>query len=104
MSRMRATPVSDLLKKSAWLRREMDGPVIDMTGLTGLYDLSLPVPGMWLRNFPMAKTWDDAAEPSDPAGVDLFKSLEKLGLKLEKRKVPIKQLVVDRAERVPIGN
>lgn len=86
------------------LRREVDGPIVDMTGLKGLYDLSLPVPGLWLRNSSMAKSWGDDAEPSDPAEVDLFKSFENLGLKLEKRAVPIKQLAIDHAEKVPIGN
>jgi uncharacterized protein (TIGR03435 family) len=86
------------------LRREVDGPIVDMTGLKGLYDLSLPVPGLWLRNRSMAKSWGDDAEPSDPAEVDLFKSFENLGLKLEKRAVPIKQVAIDHAEKVPIGN
>jgi uncharacterized protein (TIGR03435 family) len=76
------------------LRKEAGLPVIDKTGLPGFYSVSLAVPGSWLNN----------ATSGDPSGVDLFKSIEKLGLHLEKDKVAIDSLVVEHAERVPSGN
>jgi uncharacterized protein (TIGR03435 family) len=96
--------VSDLLTKSL-LRKELGGDsIIDMTGLKGLYDVSLRVPGVVGRMLSMAESSLNAAGASDPAGADLFTSFEKLGLKLENRKVPIKHLVVDHAEKVPSAN
>ena len=82
---------------AAALRREMDLPVVDQTGLKGFYEVSLPVPGLWLRR-------SGSAEASEPSGVNLSKSLEKVGLKLEKGKAPIEHLVVDHAEKAPTGN
>jgi uncharacterized protein (TIGR03435 family) len=94
--------ISDLLAKSLF-KREVDGPVVDRRGLTGLYDLSLTVPGTWQK-----RSGGGAAQgvggASEPAGVSLSKSLEKLGLKLEKGTISIKQLVVDAAEKSPIAN
>jgi uncharacterized protein (TIGR03435 family) len=65
----------------------------------------MPVPGLAARAALAARTspaGSDAA--ADPSGVDLVKSAEKLGLKLEKRKAPIERLIVDHAERVPTEN
>lgn len=90
--------ISELLN-NAFVSRELDAPIIDRTELTGFYDFRLPVPGLWFK-----RPSDKTAEASDPVGADIFKSMEMLGLKLEKRKVPVKHLAVDRLERVPIGN
>jgi uncharacterized protein (TIGR03435 family) len=77
------------------LVRFVDRVVIDETGLTGYYDYQLK----W--------TPDQIAEPRpgepppviDPNGPPLQTALqEQLGLKLESRRVPMKVIVVDRAE------
>jgi uncharacterized protein (TIGR03435 family) len=62
-------------------------PVVDQTGLTGEYDLTLHwAPG----NTPAP----DSSEPP------LFTALqEQLGLKLELKKVPIETIVVDHIDR-----
>lgn len=62
-------------------------PVVDQTGLTGNYDLTLHfAPG----NMP----------PADSADPPLFTALqEQLGLKLELKRVPIETIVVDHIER-----
>lgn len=62
--------------------------VIDMTGITGSYEISLE----WSRD-------DDGEKPSLYAAIQ-----QQLGLKLEQRKGPIEVLVIDRAEKVPLGN
>jgi uncharacterized protein (TIGR03435 family) len=80
-----------------FLSRQLDRPVLDLTGLKGFYDFTLE----WA---PEAK----ASAPGDAAGeigASLFTAVqEQLGLKLEGRKAPIEILVVDRAEKVPTGN
>jgi uncharacterized protein (TIGR03435 family) len=66
------------------LANTLGSPVIDKTGLEGLYDFTLE--------------WTDAGDPS------LFSALEEqLGLKLEARKSPVEVLVIDHAEK-PAGN
>jgi uncharacterized protein (TIGR03435 family) len=76
------------------LRKEVDLPVIDKTGLQGFYAISIPVPGIWLTN----------STGSDPSGGNIFKSVESLGLHLEKAKAEIENLVVEHVEKVPSGN
>jgi uncharacterized protein (TIGR03435 family) len=75
------------------LSNMLDRPVVDMTGLTGVYDLDLE----WSVYDATGGATDDP--PS------LFTVLqEKLGLRLESRKAPADLYVIDHVERVPIGN
>ena len=64
-------------------------PVLDKTGLTGLYDIKFAAtPEFRLR---------DSTEPGD---VDVFEAVQnQLGLKLESQKADIEVLVVDHIER-----
>src|SRR5262245_2301395 len=69
------------------LSRNVDRPVIDMTGLTGTYDMRLA--------FKPAN-----APPEDP-GPTIFTALtEQLGLRLEARKGPVEVIVIDSIEKV----
>jgi uncharacterized protein (TIGR03435 family) len=91
----------------------VDGtPVVDMTGLKGYYQVAMPVPGtpnsgrMAARGGMGTGVGDagraaDAA--ADPAG-SIFASVQKLGLKLEKRQAPIEYIVVEHLEKVPTEN
>jgi uncharacterized protein (TIGR03435 family) len=64
-------------------------PVVDKTGLTGIYDMHLD----------MGQAGLPAADGSAP-GLSVFSSLqEQLGLKLEPQKEPVEYLVIDRIER-----
>jgi uncharacterized protein (TIGR03435 family) len=47
------------------------------------------------------KTTPASEEASDPSGVSMRASLEKLGLKLESRKLPVEAPLVDSAQKVP---
>jgi len=59
------------------LANTLGNPVVDQTGLDGLYDYTF--------------VWPDA-------GSSLFGSVDQLGLKLEAKKIPVEVLVIDRAE------
>jgi bla regulator protein BlaR1 len=71
--------------------QELDRPVLDGTGLTGVF------------NFTLDYAPEDAASP-DKAGPSIFTALaEQLGLKLEVSKGPVEILVIDHVEK-PSGN
>jgi uncharacterized protein (TIGR03435 family) len=76
------------------IKNAVKGPVIDNTGLGGLYDFDLKF------------TPDDA--PADykvsDAGSIFTTIQEQLGLKLVAQKVPMDFLVIDHVERVPVEN
>jgi bla regulator protein BlaR1 len=85
------------------LRQQVDRPVLDDTGLKALYDFKLV--------FSADATSPNRAASGDPAATDpggkpsIFTALqEQLGLKLEARRAPVDVIVVDRAEKEPIGN
>lgn len=68
--------------------------VVDETGLTGCYDIKLQ----------FART---SINPTvDPSSINpsLFTALAQIGLKLEALTVPTEVLIIDQANRVPLGN
>jgi uncharacterized protein (TIGR03435 family) len=77
------------------LSRFLRQPILDNTGLEGRYALELT----WQPEGRAAENPDAAPAPSIYAAVQ-----EQLGLKLEARKSPVPVIVVDSAERVPVGN
>jgi uncharacterized protein (TIGR03435 family) len=93
-----------------FINRYCDLPVLNMTGLEGTYDLEVDISGDEVRTAARSKglavttpaTTADAA--SDPSGVSLRESLQKLGLRLEGRRMPVEVLVVDDALKVPTEN
>lgn len=69
-------------------------PVADQTGLKGSYDFQFEV-GMSRR-----PTDPNAApDPFDTEGPNIFAALQKIGLHLENKKIPMPAIVIDRAER-----
>jgi uncharacterized protein (TIGR03435 family) len=90
----------------------MNLPVVDNTKLTGFYDLSLEITNEDYRAMlaraamangivlpPQAQQFaDSATTPS------LFEAIEKLGLKLEVRRLPMDVLIVDDINRTPTEN
>lgn len=90
------------------LRSEVNLPVLDRTDLHAFYAISLFVPGGSLLSARQRGDSGDIFQPapndipsvpvaSEPQGVNLFKSIQRLGLKLEKSKVPVEHLVVESA-------
>jgi uncharacterized protein (TIGR03435 family) len=73
------------------LANRMDRPVVNATGLSGVYDIDL-------------KWAPDSAAGDDP-GPSVFTAIqEQLGLRLEAKKTGTEVLVIDRAEKIPIAN
>jgi uncharacterized protein (TIGR03435 family) len=68
-----------------------DRPVVDMTGLKGVYDLTLE----WI-------TFGESM--SGEPGPTIFAAVQQLGLKLEGRKQPMEVVVIDHCEAQPIEN
>ena len=78
----------DMERVAAFLARETGSPVQDQTHISGLYTFTLE----WAR--------DDlkSSSPEQPALPSLFAAIqEKLGLRLEGRKVPVDLLIIDSA-------
>ncbi len=88
------------------LSRQLNEPVLDLTGIEGFYDVRLD----WMPE-------EMGAAPHSAAGAegkreedmslwrDLFAAVQAdLGLQLERKKTPMDVLVIDRADQVPVGN
>jgi uncharacterized protein (TIGR03435 family) len=87
-------PLSDIARNlSAFVGGR---PVVDRTGLTGIYDLELT----WTpEQLPVAPGGRELP-PIDPNGPSLFTAVEEqLGLKLQATTGPVEVLVIDSAER-----
>jgi uncharacterized protein (TIGR03435 family) len=75
--------------------------VIDKTGLTGKYDITLK----YTPDESQIAMWTPSGVPPPPApaegsGPSLFTALqEQLGLRLEPKKAPVEIFVIDRAEK-----
>jgi uncharacterized protein (TIGR03435 family) len=72
---------------AAHLVRFAGAPVVDETNLTGEYSVTI-------------KTWESAELP----GGTVFDAVEKLGLKLEPRKVTVDTVFVDEVSKTPTAN
>jgi uncharacterized protein (TIGR03435 family) len=106
-----------------------DRPVVAATGLKGLYRMTLDIPinvymgAIMSRPMPAdvaaalgrspfggaAGTSQPVADApvgnaSDPPGKAVFAAIEKVGLKLASRKVPIETLIIEHVERNPTEN
>ena len=86
-----------------YLSQVLRRPVLDKTGLTGIYDFTLDfVPDVGAT--PVSTGSDDNTLPADPDGAPIFTAIQQqLGLKLDPGKGPVETLVIDHVER-PSGN
>jgi uncharacterized protein (TIGR03435 family) len=88
------------------LSAQLQGPVVDATGLTGKYEISVYWnAGDSLRT--AAPAPGGAPTPADPVstGPDLKQALqEQLGLRVESKKGPVEFVIVDHAEKTPSEN
>jgi uncharacterized protein (TIGR03435 family) len=94
------------------MARFADKPVVDMTGLKGLYDFTMEFSpedyrAMMVRAAVAAGVVvrPEALKLLDnSSGDSLFDAIQKLGLKLESRRAPIEMLVIDEAQKTPTDN
>jgi uncharacterized protein (TIGR03435 family) len=85
------------------LSRQLDRVVVDETGLTGRYDMTL----YWTPDAGEPGGSQREAASNDPSApeANLFAAIERqLGLKLVSKKVECDTIVIDRAERKPTEN
>jgi uncharacterized protein (TIGR03435 family) len=101
-----AIDMSDL---AAVAERFSDRPVIDRTGLTGLYKIAIPgweLPGPESREQPPRAAGSEATVEKglgDPGRATISDVLQSLGLRLESTKAPVEMFVVEYFER-PVQN
>jgi uncharacterized protein (TIGR03435 family) len=81
-------------------RSALDRPVVDKTGLAGVYSFELN----WSPDRPRAEATRAELPRADAPPPLLIALQEQLGLKLEARKAPLELLVIDHANRVPTEN
>ena len=82
------------------LKMQENCPVVDKTGLKGIYDFELKWERAPETTSPPGTGMVPAAPSGDPARPSLFKALEEqLGLKLIPIKAPIESIVIDHIEK-----
>ena len=96
----------------------LDLPVVNHTGLKGVYTIALDLSlqdlmqvarkaGIAMPTVPAAAPGPGAAPgfaASDPSGGSIFMSVQQLGLKLEKQKEPVETVIVESASKDPTEN
>jgi uncharacterized protein (TIGR03435 family) len=76
-------------------QRELLRPVVDRSGLTGVYDF----------NIDFVRMPDDPGEPTDDAALPFLTAFQsQLGLRLESKKVPVDVIVIDHIDKTPTEN
>jgi uncharacterized protein (TIGR03435 family) len=96
-----------LASLASMLSSVVDRPVVNMTGLEGNFDISLSAapedfPG--LQRIASQRGDADGHPPGDSETLPLpsvFTAVRELGLRLEPRKLPLRCLIVDFAEKLP---
>jgi uncharacterized protein (TIGR03435 family) len=85
--------------------------IVDATGIEGNYDASLDISLAEIAALAKSSGNDTpqnsaAVEAPDPGanGVTLAQALQSMGLKLETRKAPVEQFIVDHIEKTPTDN
>jgi uncharacterized protein (TIGR03435 family) len=77
----------------------LERPVVDMTKIQGVFDITLDAAPDTLPGLHFGTPSDDSASlPS------IFAAIRGLGLSLESRQIAVKQLVVDSAQKIPTPN
>jgi uncharacterized protein (TIGR03435 family) len=102
-------PSVSLPNLAEMMSRFSERPVVDMTGIEGMYDFDLVFSPETMRlpgggRGPMPPGGGEHADaPAEPA-VSIYESVQKYGLKMEPRKAPMEILIVDHIEKTPTEN
>lgn len=91
------------------LSSRADRPVLDKTGLRGLYQFTMELPPMTSTLRVMANagiTTNRNGEPLDngPVAVSVHRAVESVGLKLEARRAPVEVMVITSIQQAPTEN
>jgi uncharacterized protein (TIGR03435 family) len=90
------------------LTMNVDKPVVDRTGLTGVYQFTIELDSNQSAVRGLLRSGISTnvrGEPiGQPTGVSTFKATESLGLKLEERRSPFEVVVVDKISETPTEN
>lgn len=98
--RLEATKIA-MQRLADLLARPVGLPVIDSTGVKGVFDFTL----QWSPDEAPKMATTDGNEAAGVAGPSIFTALqEQLGLKLTREKAPIEILIVDHIEKAPTQN
>ena len=105
---------ADMLTRMTQIGGSSGKQVVDMTGLKGNYQVGIELSIVELMNmaraqgmnFPGGGAAPQSNEASDPGGggSSVYQSVEKLGLKLEPRRAPVDQVIVESVEKTPTEN
>ena len=80
-------------------------PVRDLTAIPGTFDMPLDFSAEDLLTYAqLSGSGASAGSPAGSSGAAIFASVQKLGLRLEKRKFPVELVIVDHLEKVPTEN
>ncbi len=113
-SKVTMSAFADMLSQLTRMTGGGGQQVVDMTGIEGNYIVSFDISmadimnlarsmGAAVPNMPSnAQAPADAA--SDPGASSIYKTVQTLGLKLESRRSPTDQLIIDRVEKMPTEN
>ena len=84
----------------------LGSPVVDLTNTPGSYDFVLEASKEDMRDGDTRIVEGEPASvnPEASPGTSVFSSIQTLGLKLKRQKVPLDVIVVDQAEKVPVEN
>jgi uncharacterized protein (TIGR03435 family) len=89
------------------LTKLLGRPVLDRTGLKGLYQIGFDIPAEDVQNLARAIGAGPMTAPppgTDPGGSTMFQAVEDMGLKLVSAKDPVDLIIIDHAERKPTEN
>jgi uncharacterized protein (TIGR03435 family) len=88
---------SDLVRLASFLGGQLDRPVVDGTGLTGVYTFTLTSSDPPSSD-PIAKR--EGVSPDSPSSGAFADGLRRLGLQLVSARGPVEYLVVDQVEQL----
>ncbi len=96
----RATSMGSLAR---WLSNQAGRPVIDKTGIDGIFDIDMDSdPGELEVLRRMSAAGEVTLDSSNASSI--FTAIQSLGLKLESHKEPVKHLVIDSVRKEPTEN
>jgi uncharacterized protein (TIGR03435 family) len=93
-------PAANLLAFVGVTSRFTARPVVDMTGIDGLYDFSLTFAPEVSGGLPESSGGAGAPDPAP----SVSEAVKKYGLRIEPRKAAIEMLVVTHIEKTPTAN